>query len=99
MVQSFSNDTLQYLLGKNATLVDEPAIENDMAQKDLSIQSQDAFGKNKDMNIVPTQKYEKNIPIEKNSNSIDKQTSVSNKYVMKYEKDIEYIAKHVFYCC
>jgi hypothetical protein len=30
-----------------------------MAQKDLSILSQDAFGKNKDMNIVPTQKYEK----------------------------------------
>jgi hypothetical protein len=37
MVQSFSNDTLQYLLRKNATLVDEPAIKNDMAQKDLSI--------------------------------------------------------------
>jgi hypothetical protein len=37
MVQSFSNDTLQYLLGKNATLVDEPATDNDMAQKDLSI--------------------------------------------------------------
>ncbi len=59
MVQSFSNDTLQYLLRKNATLVDEPAIKNDMAQKDLSIQSLDAIGKNKDMNIVPTQKYEK----------------------------------------
>lgn len=42
-------------------------------KKNLSIQSQDAFGKNKDMNIVPTQKYEKIIPIEKNSNSIDKQ--------------------------
>ncbi len=44
-----------------------------MVQKNLSIQSQDAFGKNKDMNIVPMQKYEKIIPIEKNSNSIDEQ--------------------------
>jgi hypothetical protein len=57
---------------------------------------QDAFGKNKDMNLAWTQKYEKIIPIENNSKSIDKQTSVSNKYVMKYEKDIEDIAKMCF---
>ncbi len=38
----------------------------------------------------------KKNPIEKNSKSIDKQTSVNYKYVMKYEKDIENIAKHVF---
>jgi hypothetical protein len=34
--------------------------------------------------------------MEKNSKSIYKQTSVSNKYVMKYEKDIEDIAKFCF---
>jgi len=48
------------------------------------------------MNLVWTQKYEKIIPIENNSKSIDKQTNGSNKYVMKYEKDIEDIAKMCF---
>jgi hypothetical protein len=42
------------------------------------------------------QKYEKKNPIEKNSKSIDKQTNVNDKYVMKYEKDIEDIAKMCF---
>jgi hypothetical protein len=87
---------LQYLLGKNAIIVDEPSTKNDVVPKILSIWLENAFGKNKDVNIVRMQKYEKNIPIEKNSKSIDNQTNVNDKYVMKYEKDIEDIAKMCF---